>query len=806
MAQSTEKIVIVVKADGAEKAGRDIEKVGVKSKKASAEVDRFKMILASVVSIYTLKQFGSLIDHWIELENRIKLSSNSIEGFNKAFKSVQSVANQTRSDINATAMAYNRAAISTEALGLSQRQLENVVRTVNQTLKISGSTAQEARASLIQFFQGLASGQLRGEEFRSVTEANIRLTKLLKDELTGGDLGKLREMAFSGGLTADRVTAAVLRNTYKLDKEFAKISPKIEEVFTKIRNELIIMAGKFNNTYNITGKLLKGFDYLRNNMVLLKAAIIGIAVYSLPLLIGGLATLITMISPLLAMAAVGVMFYKLYENSKVFRMDLAELNKELFTFKTNIGNMLKNTLPGLKKWFDEFDLDTYIIAWQDTFAKLYSFIEFFASSIGSLAGYIVQQMKIMFDSITGTFTALGEGLGKSIFERSQGKNIIKSPMAFGEFLGGVAFDITKGDNAMKNPLDALAKRSKSEMDLYTATIEKNWKDMIKRNEDLEKFFLDKLMRSKLMKDIGRSGAVADNPVIQEEMIFGKNIESLNVIKIPEVLVQKVTWEYPLDEQVLDGFELGFTRFTGSMGKIAGQIADLTETMISNIFRATTDSFLDVTIYGLNALFDITNAKWSDLVKNIGEMFRSLIHDFARDMFHELSKGLLSDLLSKIPGMEGFFGGSEGDKLIRAGKELTTAGITLGMSAVSLAAAASAISLGGLSFGGGEGIGTGTGFLSSLMSGGMFMAEGGSVNANQPYIVGEKRPELFVPRSSGTIVPDLSNIGSGGTTVQNYVVLDSDLPNIMAKSDANKKEIMNQISLNKKQIKSMLGVN
>jgi hypothetical protein len=33
------------------------------------------------------------------------------------------------------------------------------------------------------------------------------------------------------------------------------------------------------------------------------------------------------------------------------------------------------------------------------------------------------------------------------------------------------------------------------------------------------------------------------------------------------------------------------------------------------------------------------------------------------------------------------------------------------------------------------------------------AMGGSVRANVPYIVGEKGPELFVPRVSGTIIPN-----------------------------------------------------
>jgi hypothetical protein len=39
--------------------------------------------------------------------------------------------------------------------------------------------------------------------------------------------------------------------------------------------------------------------------------------------------------------------------------------------------------------------------------------------------------------------------------------------------------------------------------------------------------------------------------------------------------------------------------------------------------------------------------------------------------------------------------------------------------------------------------------------------GGSVLAGRPYIVGEKRPELFVPSSNGIIMPRIPTMGSNG---------------------------------------------
>jgi len=52
-----------------------------------------------------------------------------------------------------------------------------------------------------------------------------------------------------------------------------------------------------------------------------------------------------------------------------------------------------------------------------------------------------------------------------------------------------------------------------------------------------------------------------------------------------------------------------------------------------------------------------------------------------------------------------------------------------------------------------------GAISSAFGG--FRANGGSVSAGTPYVVGEKGAELFVPSSNGTIVP---NGAMGGSTI------------------------------------------
>ena len=53
------------------------------------------------------------------------------------------------------------------------------------------------------------------------------------------------------------------------------------------------------------------------------------------------------------------------------------------------------------------------------------------------------------------------------------------------------------------------------------------------------------------------------------------------------------------------------------------------------------------------------------------------------------------------------------------------------------------------------------------------AKGGSVMGGNPYIVGEQGPELFVPGSSGTIVPNHRLGGGGGTVIQNITITSND---------------------------------
>jgi len=72
--------------------------------------------------------------------------------------------------------------------------------------------------------------------------------------------------------------------------------------------------------------------------------------------------------------------------------------------------------------------------------------------------------------------------------------------------------------------------------------------------------------------------------------------------------------------------------------------------------------------------------------------------------------------------------------------------------------------------------------------GSFFAEGGAINAGQPAIVGERGRELFIPSTSGTIVPN-QDLGTGGSNY-NFTIVATDVRGVKELLLNNRSTIVN----------------
>ena len=210
-----ERVIRIILDANDLKAGLDQVKgkmkgVGDQTKKTGESMRALRSVAGGLLAALSIRELGRAADEYTNIGNRIRLVTDSTEEFNTVQAEVVALAQRTRTDLGATAELYARVARSTEDLGASQREVLTFTESVNQALQISGATAAEAGAGVIQFAQGLASGALRGDELRSVMEQMPRLASALADNL-GISIGELRKLGEQGKLTSEAVFDAIKR-------------------------------------------------------------------------------------------------------------------------------------------------------------------------------------------------------------------------------------------------------------------------------------------------------------------------------------------------------------------------------------------------------------------------------------------------------------------------------------------------------------------------------------------------------------------------------------------------------------------
>lgn len=212
-----------------------------------------------------------LADEYTNLQSRIRLVTDSQAQANAVGAQVFQVAQQTRSELSATGQLYTTLARSTADLGLSQQQLAQITRTVNQTFTVSGASADSARAAIVQLSQGLASGALRGDEFNSVAEQAPIIMDVLAKSL-GKSRGELREFAAQGGITAKILTDSLLAGAVDVQTQFDGMAVTIGGATTQISNAFTRFVGETSNASGAASGLASLLSGIANNFTALASA------------------------------------------------------------------------------------------------------------------------------------------------------------------------------------------------------------------------------------------------------------------------------------------------------------------------------------------------------------------------------------------------------------------------------------------------------------------------------------------------------------------------------------------------------
>ncbi|WWO60448.1 tail tip protein [Stenotrophomonas phage SOVA965] len=233
---------------------------------ANNSVQEFTSRLVSMAAAYaTIRTAISSADEWTNLGNRIRLVTNGSAEFEAAQSNIVNIARETRQSLSATGELYQRIATNQKELGLSGQEVADVVKTISQSLVISGASAQSAQAALIQLGQAFGSGVLRGQELNSVLEQAPALAKSIADGL-GIPIGRLRELGAAGKLTATEVIAALQQQAGAVEDSFGKVAITVGQSLQVAKTNLTVFIGELDQASGASAALASTIASLSTNL------------------------------------------------------------------------------------------------------------------------------------------------------------------------------------------------------------------------------------------------------------------------------------------------------------------------------------------------------------------------------------------------------------------------------------------------------------------------------------------------------------------------------------------------------------
>lgn len=284
MAQES-RLVIVIDAKNAERnarnLGNELDSIERKGDFATKSMDGLseatRQLAGYMAGLVTVGAAVSKMDTYTGIQNQLKLVTDGQNQLNTAMDNTFEIAQRSRSSWESTATVYQKLAMNAKDVGLAQEDIGRLTETISKGIALSGATATQADAAIMQLGQALGSGALRGDEFNSVMENGYGLMQLIAKGMNV-PIGQLKSMAENGELTSEKVTKALLKMSDEADKQFGKTDSTIGQSLGLLSNSLTQFIGEAGRSSGAAQVLSGSIEGLANNFELLAdgAVVLGI--------------------------------------------------------------------------------------------------------------------------------------------------------------------------------------------------------------------------------------------------------------------------------------------------------------------------------------------------------------------------------------------------------------------------------------------------------------------------------------------------------------------------------------------------
>lgn len=212
---------------------------------------------AGVAAAQTLIKYA---DNYRSLTNQLRVSGLEGVELQKVFGRLAASAKANFAPLDSLVTLYGRAAQASKELGASQQDLLSFADNVAKALRVAGSTPEAASGALLQLSQLLGSSRVQAEEFNSVNEGARPILQAVADGIqeAGGSVSKLKQLVTDGEVSNRAFFEGFQIGAKGLEDRLAGTETTVAGAMENLKTSFTELAGRIDKAAGASNGLVSG--------------------------------------------------------------------------------------------------------------------------------------------------------------------------------------------------------------------------------------------------------------------------------------------------------------------------------------------------------------------------------------------------------------------------------------------------------------------------------------------------------------------------------------------------------------------
>ena len=196
-------------------------------------------LVAAYATFQTVEKVMDMSDELTMTKARLDMMNDGLQSTDELVNMVYASAQNARGSFTDMAAVVAKFGNNAKDAFSSSEEVVAFANLIQKQMTIAGASTQEASNAMLQLSQALGSGVLRGDELNSIFEQAPNLIQSIADYLDV-PIGKIREMAQDGQLTADIVKNAIFASADDINAKFEQMPMTWSQVWTTMGNAALM--------------------------------------------------------------------------------------------------------------------------------------------------------------------------------------------------------------------------------------------------------------------------------------------------------------------------------------------------------------------------------------------------------------------------------------------------------------------------------------------------------------------------------------------------------------------------------------